>query len=257
MLLEKKTGKALWSCEIPQYGECNNVTLTSDGKIFYSNRKNARLINTAKDILWEYPTRGGEEIHTATELKNGNLFVVINGKPARFVELSKEGKPVKEITYDTGIDKPHYQFRNVTPTNRGTYLATLMATKKAMEIDGSGKAIREFDLDLVPFGITECPNGNWLVTGEASKKGGIVVIDPQTGKTVRRITGNVDGVELFFAGGARMLPNGNIMVSNWSGHSSDKNQPMIVEINPSDKIVWKLKTNEKIKAISTFFLIKK
>lgn len=254
MLLDRDTGKSDWSYEIPGHFECNGAVLTADKKIFYANKKNARLIGADGRQLWEYSASdvqgNREEIHTALELKNGALMLGICGKPARIVELSKKGGVLNEISFDTGIENIHGQFRQVGITKRNTYIVSLMERKTALELDRKGRVLRRVQLSFSPFSTKELPNGNWLLSGGG---GNIQEIDPSSGEIVRKITSkSIGGVELLYPTEAKMLPNSNIMVANWNGHSKDKSQPMLLEFDRDNRLVWALKSDEEIKNISAF-----
>jgi hypothetical protein len=51
------------------------------------------------------------------------------------------------------------------------------------------------------------------------------------------------------------LKNGNFLFANWNGHVKDKSQPKIIEINPENKVVWTLPSNDKIGNISTVYFL--
>ena len=259
MLLDKKTGKSEWTYKIPSHFECNGAVLTKDKNIFYANKKNARLIDANQNLIWEFSAvdtpENREEIQTASELRNGNLMIAICGKPARIVELSKKGAVIKEIKFDTEIDNIHGQFRQVGATKKNTYIVSLMSCKIAWEIDRNGKILNEVKLSFSPFSTKELPNGNWLLSGGG---GNIQEVDPKTGDIIRKITGkSIEGAELLYPTEAIMLKNGNIMVANWNGHSQDKSQPMLLEFDKDNKLVWALKTNEPIKNLSAFQVLSK
>lgn len=252
MLLDRATGKAEWTYKIPAHSECNGAVLSRDGLLFYSNKKNARLAAPSGETVWEYPAADGEEIQSAVALKNGNFLVAICGRPARIVELSKDGRPVRQAEFDTGVKNVHGQFRQVSVTRRNTYLLSIMDRKTAVELDKNGKFLREIPASFSAFSTKELPGGNWLLSGSG---GHVQEINPKTGEVVRDISNkNLKGAKLLYATEAVMLKNGNILVANWNGHSDDKSQPKLVEIDRDDNVVWSLDSPEDIKNISAFFV---
>jgi len=82
----------------------------------------------------------------------------------------------------------------------------------------------------------------------------VVEVDPETQRVTRTIetTGADSGVLLFVAEAIR-YKNGNTLIANWNGHSQDKSQPLLLEINPSNQVVWRLPHSPEIKNISTVY----
>lgn len=256
MLIDKKTGAKEWVYEIPNYVDCNCVDITPDGKIVYSNKISAALVGLNKDLIWEYKVSKGEELHTARSLENGNFLLAICGHPARFVELSKEGKLISETKFDTGIERVHAQFRFITKNKSGNYLVALWGKRKIVEVSKSGELVREIPLRSGAFGIKELKNGNYLVSCGDAKA--LELIDSSTGQLLRRIdNSNLESdFKILFAASAQQLDNGDIIFANWNGHSKDKSQPKLMQIDQNNRVVWFLENDEGIANISALKCIK-
>ncbi len=254
MLISKNTGKAEWVYDIPNHVECNSVVLTKDKNILYTNKANVRLINLKKETLWEFSiNKDKEEVHTAIELSNGNIMLAICGKPARILEFDKKGTQKKEITFDTLVENKHGQFRQASKTKKGTYIVAILSRKIILEMNDKGEVLNEVPTSFPVFSIKELPDENWLISGDG---GNVQIVNPKTREIVRQINNkNLEDVKILFGTDAKMLKNGNIMISNWNGHSTDKEQPKLFELDKNNKLVWKLETDEPIKNISAFFIL--
>lgn len=256
MVIDKKTGAKDWVYEIPNYRECNSVDITPDRNIVYANKSGAALVSLKKKVLWEYKAKEGEELHTARRLANENFLLGICGHPARFVELSKSGKVLKETSFDTGIENVHAQFRVVSKNRRGNYIAALWGKPKIVEISPRGELVKEIPLRSGAFAIEELKNGNYLVS--CGDRGALEVINSSTGEVARRIdNSNLDSdFKILFAASAQELDGGDILLANWNGHSKDKSQPKLVQIDSKNRVVWSLEKDEDMANISALKYIK-
>lgn len=249
-IIDKNTAAIDWSYDLPEKGECNHVRFTTDGNILFSYKKGARLINKSKEIIWDYKSNEGEEIHTAKQLPNGNYFLGICAQPSRFITLNKEGKKINEQNYDLGIDRNHGQFRQATPTANGTIIIPVLGKSEIIEIDANNEVLHQIKIKGNLFSVKVLSKNKWLVAcGDAHK---FVIVNPKKNKIKKTYTNeNVNGCSLNFVAEPHQLKNGNYLIANWNGHSKDKTQPKIVEISKKGEVVWKLPKNDKIKNIST------
>lgn len=253
-LIRMDDGKIDWIYEIPEHRECNSVDFTREKNIIYANRSCARLIDVKKNLLWEFRAAPGEEVHTARQLPSGGYLLGICGEPARIVELDRRGKISRETLFDTGIKGAHGQFRQIAKLKNGNYLVPLLNSRKVVEVAPGGAVKREFETGVSFFSAKELPNGNWLLSGDG---GHIRELDPGSGKVVRSVSNaNLEGARLLFATEVCPLKNGNLLVSNWNGHSSDKSQPKILQIDRSNRVVWTLPSGDEIGNVSAICLVK-
>ncbi|MBR6389674.1 MAG: hypothetical protein IKS15_06090 [Opitutales bacterium] len=256
MVIDKATGAKDWVYEIPQYRECECASLSKDKKfLVYANRQNVRLVNfKTKEQVWELPMPPQQEAHTARFLPNGNILVGICANPkARILELDRSGKILKEANFETGISSPHGQFRQIIKNKKGNYVAALMGRRVVVEVGANGEILKEVDVKAPFFSVKELKNGSWLLSGEGGR---IWIVNPETGEVLRKIdNSNIEGAKLLFMTEAQMLKNGNILASNWNGHSPDKSQPKLMEIDKNNRVVWSLKNDEGISNISAVVLL--
>ena len=255
-LVDKKTQKILFLYEIPNYAECNSAVFTKDKKLFYTNKWNARIVDTkTSEILWEVKSQNGEEYHTASVLKNGTLLLACCGNPARIIEMTSSGKILKEVKFDTGVKNPHMQFRKVAKNKRGNYYVALFSGKELLEVSPKGEILNRVKLDLDAFAVKELANGSVMISGGGGK---IRILNPKTGEILRRIDSSTlsdENVKLLFATEAQYLKGGNILATNWNGHDKDKSQPKVLEITPENKVIWKLENDENIDNVSSITIV--
>lgn len=249
-IINKDDNKVIRKIPIPQGGECNSVRY-SKGKIAFSFAKGVSVVSEEGDLLLEYNVEKGQEAQSISVIKGGYL-VGICGTPSRILELNKYGDIKKEITYDIGIKHAHGQHRQITKAKNGNYIVPVMGAGKVIELDSEGKTVREVKVGGVPFSVQELKNGNWLVScGDA---GYFVEVNPATSEIIEKVDSSVigDGIKLGFVAETIRLKNGNTILCNWLGHGADPKQPIVIELNPDNKIVWKIPSNTpEIGAIST------
>lgn len=258
MLIDKASGAKEWVFDIPDYRECNSASLSKNKKtLVYSNKQEVCLVDfKTKEIVWKLKLEKGQEAHTAHFLPNGNILVGICAIPkARILELDKNGKILKETNFETGIENPHGQFRQIIKNKKGNYVVPLIGKGTIAEINPKGEIVRNINLKAPIFSVKELKNGNWLLSCDGGR---IFIANPNTEEKVRVIdNSNIDGAKMLFMTEARMLKNGNILASNWNGHSKDKSQPKLMEIDKNNKVVWVLKDDAEISNISAVSLVER
>jgi len=251
-IVDKASGQIEWKHELSAGEECNKVEMTPKGHILYAYKQGAKLIDRQYQVIWDYKANEREEIHYASSLKSGNFLLAACGNPARIVELDSKGIPVSEIKFNTAIQNAHGQFRHILKTPHNTYLIPLMGEREIVEMNREGTRTKSLPFDGNPFSIKLTNDGNWLVsTGDG---GSLVEINSKTFETVHKIeTAKLNSCSLLFVAEAIRYKNGNTLIANWNGHSRDKSQPLLLEINPAYQVVWQLPGNPEIKNISTVF----
>lgn len=254
-ILDKATGAIEWSHPLGKTEDCNDVELTPQGNILYAYTRGARLIDRSQQTIWDFKAQKGEELFTATTLPNGNYLLAICGNPSRIVELDAKGNVVDELTFDSQITGVHDQFRQIVKTPNNTYLIPLMGKGEVVEMNPSKEIINRAQSGGNPFAIQVLKNGNWLVScGDAHT---FVEINPQTRQIVHSVNSEeLTGARLLFVAELVRYRNGNTLISNWNGHSKDKSQPLLLEIDKKNRIVWKLPPHPDIVNISTVYSFK-
>lgn len=247
----EKSGTILWRHDLEKGQECNEVTELKNGNVLYAHGTGAKVVSPSHEVRWKYNAPKGTELQSASLTKEGNYLLGQCGNPSKVMEFSVEGDKLFEISIETGIDRPHSQFRRVRKTEDATYLIPLLAKRKVCEFDASGKLIKEVEVKGVPFSVVILENKNWLVScGDAHQ---LVEINPSTGEFVWEVNKtDIDGVSLQFVAEAVRLQNGNTVICNWGGHAHGENPAaQIVEIDKDLNVVWKLEDRKQFGLIST------
>lgn len=243
MIFDKDTKEIIWSFQLPDGGECNSVKFTKSGNVAFSFSKGAAVVTLDGRTLFEFKSNPGEEAQSISEIKGGYLIGVC-GNPSRILEISKYGEIKKEIKYDLGISSPHGQHRQIKKTSRGTYLVPVLGKGEVIELNDKGETIRSAKVKGVLFSITELPNGNWLTP--CGDSGYFVEVNPDSGEVVSKVDSQTigDGIKLGFVAEIIRYKNGNTLICNWLGHGEDKAQPIMLELNKENKVIWKLSNGE-------------
>lgn len=248
-VVDKRTGRLDWEHLLGKGEDCNDVELTTRKQILYAYTSGARLISPGQQVIWDYKAGKNEELFTATQLPDGGYLLAICGHPARIVELDAKGRPEKEITFDTGIPSVHNQFRQIEKTKRNTYLVALFGTGEVIEVDSKGTILFRIPVGGTPFMIKQLKTGNWLVAcGDGHRW---VEIDPATRQLLHPVSSDdLTDVSLLFVSELCRYKNGTTLVSNWNGHSADKSQPKLLEVDKQNRVVWQLNETGAIKNVS-------
>jgi len=254
-IIDKQTAEIEWSHTLVKGTECNDVEMTREKNILIAYKKGAKLITKDQEVLWDFKAEPGQELFTATQLPNGNYFLAICAQPSRFVTLNEKGEKISEQNYDIGIAKNHGQFRQVTPTTNGTIIIPALGKSEIIEIDKNNNVLRQIKVEGNLFSVKVLPNKKWLVAcGDAHK---FVIVNPKKEKIVKSYTNDdVKECSLNFVAEPHQLKNGNYLIANWNGHSKDKTQPKVIEIDKNGKVVWALPHNDEIKNISSINFIR-
>lgn len=248
-IVDKASGTVEWSMPLPGEGpECNSVEMTKNGDILFSYKKGARLVNRQGKTIWDFQeTVDTAEMQTATQLPDGSFMLASCDNPSRIIELDSMGQPIKEVKFNLGIANPHGQFRKVAKSKNGNYLIPVMSYGAVLEIGPTGDSVNMYKTGGNPFSLIEKENGDLIVScGDAHA---LVEVNRATGEAKKLVGQNdIAGATLQFVAGAALLPNGNIMVSNWLGHVEGECKDLqLVEFDPQNNLVWSFNDIEKVR----------
>ena len=251
-IISKKNGIIEWKHTLEPGDECNSIEVTPEGNILFAYSKGAKLINRKHETIWDFKAGENEEIHSATRLPDGGIMVGICGEPARIVEFDQTGKKTNEISFPTFIFDIHYQFRQVAKTNDGVYLVPLIGKQSILRYttDGQNKGLVSVGHDV--FSVIPLENNNILVSCGRSSR--IVEINPKKPQRENIIvTSEIHGGVLRYVAEIILYENGNKLIANSNMYSSDKSQPLLLEIDLDNNVVWSLPYNKEIKNITAVY----
>lgn len=251
VVLDKKSGTIEWEHALASQEDCNDVELTREGNILYAYRGGARLINSKHEILWDFKVQKGEELYTATQLPDGRYMLAVCGIPSRIIELDNSGKLLMELKFDTGIKNVHGQFRQIQKLDSGNYLIPLMEKGEVVEMNPEGIFLKRVKCGGMPYSLFPLSDNRWLVScGDGHNW---VELDWTNGKILRIMDDKLLGYKIHFAAEVSCSASGNMFFSNWNGHTKDKSQPLLIELEQRGKVVWKLYASPEIQNISSVF----
>lgn len=201
----------------------------------YSNNA-AYLVSPSGEVIWKSETMPGP-CQDAWLLPNNH--VLLSG-----------GTQVREITADQKVvwqyeapKEAKVEIHNCQPLPGGGALIGEGGTCRLLEIDNQGKIAKEIKLTLGgnPHShmrqVRKTPKGTYLVT--AAGENNIHEYDAQ-GKELRVLLGKdiaKQGVQWPIVHSAELLGNGNLLIGGAYGMP-------VIEVDPADKIVWKLSAED-------------
>ena len=186
---------------------------------------------------------------SAHRLRNGNtLLTGMNWQDKKgvvMVEVDKNGKKVREIEYG-GFT----YLRLARETSKGTLMVA--AEDTVFEGTFDGKVLWKVKVTGIPkphvWQALRLDNGQTLISSGYSANLQIFNAD---GTQKDTISGPAE-VHPVFYGGFQILPNRNIVVTNWQGHGPKLGASgiQLLEYTPAGKLVWSWKQDpEKFSSI--------
>ena len=242
-------GAIQWEFDVP-VGQ--DVWRLPNGSYLVSHLRGAWEVTPDKQIVWQYQSPEGTEVHTCQPLPDGKVMVIECGT-SRIVEVDRDGKIAKEVKLQTTTTAVHGQFRNGRKLANGHYLVAFVGENRLVEVDGEGKEVWSYNTPGNCFAGVRLPDGNTLIPcGDGHK---LIEVNPQ-GQIVWQIDENeLPGIPLRFVAGVQRLPNGNTVVCNWGGHGHIDEQPLIFEVTRDKQVVWKVDDYEHFQTISHVMLL--
>lgn len=162
-IINKETKEIVWEYPLEKGWECNSVAATKTGEILFSYSKGAKMITRDGQELWNIAAPAGCEMQTARILPDGNALIAWCGHPSTILEVNPKGEILSKTEFETGIERPHAQFRQINKNKKGNYLVPLFATSEVREIASDGKLLNTVKLSGTPFSTAFLKNGDYLV----------------------------------------------------------------------------------------------
>lgn len=229
--------------------ECNTVSVDENGSLLFSYRRGARLLSKDSLVVWDIQRLNEEEeVQTALIIDDGYLIAVC-GTPAYIAETDRRGNKLRIIKFDTGIKDHHSQFRQVKKAINGNFLVPLLGNNQVWEINDKGETVKTFNVGPGAFCVEEQKNGNLLIVAA----GKVSIYDRETTEEIKILT-TAKELGAAFLTQATLQDNGNLMVSNWQGHSENTDNWQIRELDTNGNIVWEFKNKNAMKYVSAFHI---
>jgi len=213
-----------------------DLQLVGNGKVLIGTGMGyeERDINTGKKIFDITSFKGAI---TARRLRNGNtLLVGLNWQDKKgigLVEIDQSGTIKKIINY------PSFDYvRLVRETPTGTFLIT--SDTLVFEGDAFGKILWQAQIEsqVKPHAWQAVRLGNGQTLVSCGFAANFQIFDKE-GSLVKTINGPTEVQPHFFAG-FQIMPNGNIVVTNWQGHGPGNGNKgvQLLEFSPEGKLIW-------------------
>jgi dienelactone hydrolase len=178
---------------------------------------------------------GLEHPLAAQRLPNGNTLVG-DARLGQVIEVNQQGSVVWKYASE---DLAKMRMRNAHRTAAGTTLIAVEADAKLIEVDAQGKIIWQWQAPEKDqrrlYQGRRLANGHTMVS--LSNPGEIVELD-ETGKAVGSIGGTQMATQMGWASGFDFLPNGNLLVSDYTGRR-------LLEVDAKGRVVNQLRTGAR------------
>jgi outer membrane protein assembly factor BamB len=258
VVIDKDTKQVEWEYPIAEGEECNSVVSVPGGSVLLSYRGGAKLVDKDKNIVWNIEAPDGAEMQTVRQLPDGNYLLAWCGHPATILEVNQNGEILSMTEYETGIETPHAQFRQVNKNDNGNYLLPLFATSEVREESPKGELVKTIALEGTPFTTLKKADGNyWVACGDAHS---LVDVNLESGEVAKKYGENdIEGAKLFFVASLYPTKDGGLYVANWQGHDPnavEANSPQLFEIDKDGNIVWSINDNQNFGMISAVDVVK-
>ena len=182
--------------------------------------------------------KGYHDIQFARRRANGTTVMGGNENGVTLYELGPDDKVRRKVSGKFA----NVRLGRLTP--QGTVLLG-PGDGKLVEMGWDGQVVKEWpsaDKDTHIYQALRTKDGHLLVaTGGAAS---LLEMDPN-GTVIKRFGGrgtpDAKALGYLFFTGFQVLKNGNIVVSNWTGHGANDsaNGTQLIEFDASGKIVWK------------------
>jgi len=231
--IEWPSGAVLWKA--PNDHGHDVQALPNHHVLFTINpqKKVVELDGDHKEV-WSY-TEGLEHPIAAQRLPNGNTMIS-DAKLGRVIEVT----PDKRIVWKyENADLANMRSRNAHRTEQGTTLIAVEAEAKMIEVDQAGSIVWQWQApngkDRKLYMGRRLANGNTVMS--LSDPGELVEVD-RSGKIVRSIGGTNPAVQMGWASGFALLPEGGILINDYTGRR-------IIEVDPKGKVVNQWRTGSR------------
>ena len=224
-------------------GNALDVSLNPTGSILASGVNGLKLIDkNGKERL----SLGGQ-IFSARFMSGSRLL--INKPLQKLVEVRDfEGNLLKTIS--TKIAKspvsPNYHALHLAIGKNNTFWIAHRHNNCVKQYDLNGKVIRTISTGMSTTSVTELENGHVLIAsgkqgtvgGKTTDQGKLIEVN-QNNNIVWILTANeIPEINLKTPCGFKKLANGNLVITNWTGHNFEGKYTPIFEITPRKEVVW-------------------
>jgi hypothetical protein len=213
-----------------------DVQLIGQGRVMWGGADGYREFRLSDQKLVKEVT-GFPGVATARRQPDGRTILACNEKGGVSVyELSPDDKPLRKASFKVPST------RLLRMTSQGTFL--FGAVNQIVEGDYQGRTLQSITLakGSWAYQVLRRADGHLLVA--AGYQPCFYELDP-AGNILHTLGGKdspeAKALGLHFFAGFQILPNGNLVVSNWTGHGPKDSEKgaQLVEYSPQGRLVWK------------------
>lgn len=203
-----------------------------------------RVLVSSPDGYWEFNLADGKLLKevkgfpgamSARRQPDGRTILACAQTAVTIYELSAEDQVLRKVPFKMAST------RVIRLTPQGTFL--FGCKHQLFEGNFAGEIVKTFALPegAWAYQALRKPNGNLLVSGGYDPR--LFELDPD-GKVVSTMGGKAspDGVRLgyYFFGAMQVLPKGDIVVCNWTGHGANDSAKgaQLLQFNAEGNVVW-------------------
>ena len=244
-------GKVLWQYPAEN---CNDIWVLPNGNLLFNTGHGVKEVTRDKKVVFNYESKN--EIYACQRLTNGNTFIG-ECNSGLLLEVGPNGQIVKQIKLlHDGVDGGHAFMRNARKLENGNYLVAHYGLDKVSEYDLEGKTVREILVKGGPHSVIRLPNGNTLIAcSDHNGEPRIVEIDPSDSVVWQLTKNESPGIEMKFMTGMEILPNGNLVFTNWVGHHPEGKVTHAFEVTRDKKLVWIYDDQSILKTMSSIQIL--
>ena len=244
-------GKLVWQYPAEQ---CNDLWVLPNGNLLFNTGKGVKEVTREKKVVFEYLSKS--EIFACQRLLNGNTFIG-ECNSGLLLEVSPKGEIIKKLKLlPDGVDGGHTYMRNARKLSNGNYLVAHYGLDKVSEYNAEGKVVREISVAGGPHSVIRLQNGNTLIACSDHNGEPRIVEINKSNQIVWQLTKNeLPGIELKFMSGMEILPNGNLVFTNWVGHHPEGKVTHAFEITHDKKLIWIYDDQSILKTMSNIQIL--
>ena len=244
-------GKPLWEYPAPN---CNDLWVLPNGNLLFNTGNGVKEVTRKKETVFSYESKS--EIYACQRLTNGNTFIG-ECNSGLLLEVAPNGEIVKKIRLlPDGLDGGHAFMRNARKLENGHYLVAHYGLDKVCEYDSTGQKLNEIPITGGPHSVIRKPDGNTVIACSDHNGEPRIVEVEKEGKIVWQLTKNeLPGIELKFMTGMEILPDGNMVFTNWLGHNQFGKSAHAFEITRKKKLVWVYNDHSILKTMSNIQML--
>lgn len=247
----ERDGSCSWNYNVPRIGGRTAVEFDDlvydgqalpDGHFLYAAHRYVRELDHEGKTVWEYRVTGAQEVKSFVLRPDGKVAIPHSGEQA-ILELERgTGRVLKRIPVPaSGTLHTRYNLLRLTPDD--TYLLVLVAEKRYVEVDRSGKILHSFAVPGLPTFVRRLPDGRTLASGQF----GLKIFGPDGAEEWSFGQDDIrDRFRLIYGYGVVPLDRERLLVVNSDWHYKEPgiNRVPLFIVNKNKKIEWTLDVND-------------